>query len=421
MKPAKLLLLTLIVAGAFLLLPPDRAAARIKLATLPVRERVEIQLDNGSFTLVEEERIVPLLKSSPQTGNNFVDFSWTNTGINKDTILFRPIAVRSGDKFEPIGKVKGANGGEVEEVGVINVSFPPGENALVWEVFAAKACAVKVRVSYLVSNLGRSFSYRALADKDETKLSLKKYMLISNYSGEDFGESGIWAGFGNPLTKLVDNRNEIKVLMHTFENVPITKTYTFDWYRHGALSAEKPFASKVLMHYKLKNDTANGMGLFPLQPGKVRIFIDDGHEGEAFLGEDLAYLTPIDDEVKLYLGEASDIVCTRTVKSNERFVERGNLYNVEVVLKYEIENFKNKPCTFTIVEQIDRLAQEFFGDPHGVVQWESGANTSPEVRISNEKGANNPELSIDLPAAPAGAEKVEKKTVLFHVVMKNLW
>ena len=70
------------------------AAGRIKLATLPKRERVEIQLDNGRYTLVEEERIVPLLKSSAKTGNNQIDFSWSNTQINKDTILFRPLAIR---------------------------------------------------------------------------------------------------------------------------------------------------------------------------------------------------------------------------------------------------------------------------------------------------------------------------------------
>ena len=62
------------------------AAARIKLAALPERERVEIQLDNGRATLVEEERIVPLLK-----GGNQVDFSWSNAAVNKDSIQFRPI------------------------------------------------------------------------------------------------------------------------------------------------------------------------------------------------------------------------------------------------------------------------------------------------------------------------------------------
>ncbi len=45
------------VAGALLASP---ATAGVKLITLPVRERVEIQLDNPNLTLVEEERVVPL-------------------------------------------------------------------------------------------------------------------------------------------------------------------------------------------------------------------------------------------------------------------------------------------------------------------------------------------------------------------------
>ena len=63
-----------------------QAVERIKLITLPVRERVEIQLDNPSATLVEEERIVPLVK-----GDNQVDFSWANTQIDPNTIVFRVV------------------------------------------------------------------------------------------------------------------------------------------------------------------------------------------------------------------------------------------------------------------------------------------------------------------------------------------
>jgi len=41
--------------------------------------------------------------------------------------------------------------------------------------------------------------------------------------------------------------------------------------------------------------------------GKVRIFQKDGHGGEAFTGEDWGKFTPIDDEMKLYLGLARDV------------------------------------------------------------------------------------------------------------------
>ena len=70
---------------------PSLAFARVKLITLPVRERVEIQLDNPGATLVEEERIVPLVK-----GDNQVDFSWANTQIDPNTIVFRVVGPAAG-------------------------------------------------------------------------------------------------------------------------------------------------------------------------------------------------------------------------------------------------------------------------------------------------------------------------------------
>ena len=80
-----------------LLIPVSPASARVKLAALPPRERVEIQLDHGRYTLVEEERIVPLLASTPEAGNNFIDFSWATAQVDKDSVLFRPVAVREGE------------------------------------------------------------------------------------------------------------------------------------------------------------------------------------------------------------------------------------------------------------------------------------------------------------------------------------
>src|SRR3984885_12178782 len=115
------------------------AHARIKLITFPPRERAEIQLDNPGATLVEEERIVPLVK-----GENQVDFSWANTQINPDTIVFRVLAP-VGDK--PL------------DVKVLSVSYPPNEQALVWAVGAADSGSARVRISYVLGNLSKSFNY----------------------------------------------------------------------------------------------------------------------------------------------------------------------------------------------------------------------------------------------------------------------
>ncbi|MEM8496197.1 MAG: hypothetical protein AAF663_12515, partial [Planctomycetota bacterium] len=136
MKPLGRMLLIPVMMIA--LLVPSLAEARIKLITLPVRERVEIQLDHDTATLVEEERVVPLVQ-----GVNQVDFSWANTQIDPSTIVFRVLgspAPESGDVDTP-------------EVNVLSVTYPPGENALVWQVSSSASTSVTVRISYLIGGL----------------------------------------------------------------------------------------------------------------------------------------------------------------------------------------------------------------------------------------------------------------------------
>src|ERR1700728_2066288 len=108
--------------------------ARIKLITLPPRERVEVQLDNPNATLVEEERIVPLVK-----GENQVDFSWANTQIDSESIVFRVIS--------PVGDKN-------LDVKVLSVSYPPNEASLVWAVSSNDSGSARVRISYILGNLG---------------------------------------------------------------------------------------------------------------------------------------------------------------------------------------------------------------------------------------------------------------------------
>jgi hypothetical protein len=277
-------------------------------------------------------------------------------------------------------------------------------------------------VSYLISNLGRTFAYRAVANKDETHLVLKKYLRLRNWSGEAYEGAGIQVGFGPSFTKDLDQQTDLKMLLQRFDRVPFRKTFTYDWYAHGPLNPDKPYASKVLLHYEITNDEKHALGAYPLQPGKVRIFIEDGRGGEAFLGEDWAALTPLDDEMRLYLGEARDVVCTRTIQTNERHPVSGNLFHQELRLRYEIENFKDAAVTLDIVEQLNRLAAEYGANPRGDVQWRLGPDTSAAIRITKERGGAVPMLSVDAPARPADPDaEVEKVVVTLHVFLENLW
>jgi hypothetical protein len=393
--------LPLALAAASIFVRPDMPAAhgRIKLITLPVRERVEVQLDHDSATLVEEERMVPLVK-----GDNQVDFSWANTAIDPNTIVFRVV--------ESKGDVK-----------VLSVSYPPNEAALVWAVSAAESGSARVRISYLLGNLGKSFNYRAVATNDEKTLVLSQYMRLQNFANEEFGSSNLWAGFGKEFLKPIGLNETKEMLMAKFEKVPVKKTYTCDVVDYGYID-EPQQKLRVPMHYVLKNDKQNGLGVAPLEDGKVRIFIQGSGEGEdsstAFLGEDWGKFTPVDDEMRLYLGVAQDVVVKRTIEKNNRRRVAGNLYDHEVVVKFEIENRKDQPVTLDVAEDIRNLRNHIRGDSGRDPHWELGPDTNLGESDVEKSTSEKLLFHVDLPAR-AKDGKAEKITKKLHIFLKSEW
>ncbi len=379
----------------FALAAASPALAGVKLITLPARERVEIQLDNMNATLVEEERVVPLAE-----GGNDVVFKWANTNIDKSSIQFRCLT----------------NPGEIK---VLSVSYPPGENALIWQVFAPRAGSARVRISYIIGRLDKTFAYRAIAANDEKTLTLWQYLQLHNNSNEEFGEAGMWAGFGERLQRPIGLNETKRLLASRFDDVPITKTYTADFARHGYLDAGKR-QLRIPMHYLITNDADNGMGRFPLMPGKARIFQDDGQGTVAFLGEDWAPFTPRDDEVSLYLGVARDIVVKRTIverKARRRF---GPIHEYDVVVKYEIENFKDTPVVLDIAESMTALRREILGNTSRSVEWELGDRGTLSEPDEAKSTADRPVFHVKLP--PRGDDqKAVKVEHTFNVIIKNEW
>lgn len=396
-------LLPVMLTPALLATLAADASARVKLITLPVRERVEIQLDNAQATLVEEERIVPLVE-----GENQVDFSWANTQIDPNTIVFRVIA--------PVGDAP-------LDVNVVSVSYPPGEAALVWTVGASASGSVRVRISYLLGSLNKSFNYRATASNDERTLNLAQYMRLQNFANEEFGSTGLWAGFGERFLKPIGINETKEMLVERFRSVPIRKTYTCNPQEFDYLDRPQD-KLRVPMHYVLTNDKEHGLGVAALPYGKVRIFIEgageDGAANAAFLGEDWGQFTPKDDEMRLYLGVAQDIVVRRTIAKSEAKRIAGNLYDHEVIVQYEIENFKDEPVTLDIVESLPYVRNETRGDSGREVQWQLGDQTTFNGKPDPEHTTfDKLTYHLELPAAQDG--KAEKTTHRLHLILKNEW
>ena len=414
--------LTVIAAAAGMLLAGP-ALGRIKLTTLPERETVRVDIQNGRFTLVEEERTVNL-----QAGSNQVDFSWANIGIDKNSIVFRVIK---------------ADG----EVNVLNTNYPPNENALYWTVSAANAGPAVIRISYLIANMSTRPSYQAIVENDEKKLLLQLYQTVTNTSGESFGECTVQPGVGKTTVRYFNNGERKRMLAAKFADVPIHKRYVFD---------AKVDDKRTRMYYRMVNDKDNSLGAFPLPYGKCRLFIKEGVEkaldvgdvgpkdpvrSQAFLGEDWAAYTPMFAELDLYVGVAQDVKVERFTMPPEggpakktdvvtvpwhRFngrVERidSRFRHHRTRFRYRLQNFKTekgKPVAvpLTIHEHVDGEwiiekveMKEILGE-----RLKQTEKVIPHERMfrDNRVDINNVEFEISLPPT-----SVEKKYDLYVTLL----
>ena len=311
------------------------AHGRIKLVALPERAATVIRLDNPQFTLIEEERVLTL-----QKGLNKVDFSWKGVSIDADSIR---LAVLDHPK----------------KVTLLNVSYPPNEAALVWEISSDSDYAETVRISYLLGNIDRLITYKAIADKAETVVDLKSYLVLRNFSGEDFDLARVLLDYGEAFEQGIDHEETKQMLFLKADKVPIRKVWTFD-------AAKLPWDPEKLenknvgipVSYEIINNDKSGLGEFSLWGGKARLFQDDGHESTIFLGEDITGQVPVGEKAELYIGDSRDIVVTQRKMRDEKINLRKNnnghviLFDTDEEIVAKIENFKDNPAVLTMIQHI---------------------------------------------------------------------
>ena len=370
---------TLLTSLIILATAASVAQARTKLVALPERDATIIRLDNPNATLIEEERVLTL-----QKGLNKVDFSWNAVSIDPDSIR---LAVLD----------------HPEQVTLLNVSYPPGEPALVWEIASDGDYAETVRISYLLSNIDRLVTYKAIADKQETKLDLKSYLVLRNFSGEDFDTARVLLDYGEAFEQGIAHEETKQMLFLKAPEVPITKIWTWD-------AAALPWDPEQLerqnigipVSYRIMNNKDSGLGLFALSGGKARLFQDDGHDSTIFLGEDNTAMVPIGQKTELYIGNSRDIVVTQRKMKDTRINLRKNnrgdviLYDTDEEIVAKIENFKDKPATLTMIEHIPG-------------QWEMKKCNMEYTR----KDAFTLEFEIELPARTDKGPAVKELTMRY--------
>jgi hypothetical protein len=305
-------------------LPAGEAPSRIKLTTLPDRERTVVRFEDTGHVLVEETRTLTL-----DQGPNQIDFTWLGVGIDRGSIQLL--------------RVEGA------EFTVIRTAYPPGDgNSLVWEAHAKAAGTAKVRISYLLSGLARELAMRAVIAEGKPEIDLRVYQRLINNSGETFDAATLRAAFGDLRDSPLATGEIRQQLAAKFASVPFRKTYTCD--------AQQP--ATVQVHYVLDNTAAGKLGVGTLPGGKVRLFQATG-SSEAFLGEDNAKPTAQGEELKLRIGDARDLATRRVqLKTERQILQRDHhgqaaLWHDTASIRWEIENFAGEAKTVRLVERCD--------------------------------------------------------------------
>ena len=269
-----------------------------------------------------------------------MDFSWKGVSIDVDSIRLRVLS-------------------HPEKVNLLNVSYPPKEAALVWEISSADAWEERVRISYLLSNIDRLITYKGIADKAETQLDLKSFIILRNFSGEDFDKARILLDYGEAFERDIRHEETKQLLFFQQRQVPITKIWTFDARRLPWDPTELENRNVgIPTSYRIVNDKDSSLGKFALWGGKARLFQDDGHQSTIFLGEDYTGLVPVGEKTELYVGDSRDIVVTQKKMREQRINIRRNtsnkiiLYDMDEIITAKIENFKDTPAILTMIEQI---------------------------------------------------------------------
>ncbi|MCC7391127.1 hypothetical protein IT571_02060 [Candidatus Sumerlaeota bacterium] len=376
-----------LILVAILAALPITGFARTKLVTLPDRAKLVTSLENPRFTLLYEEREIPL-----QQGTNYVDFAWNGVSIDANSVMIE-LLTNPGD-------------GDTATK-IIATGFPPNEQALTWQLYSPAARTERIRVSYLLNGISQDTSYEIRMNQKETAGDFQQYFRMQNASGEDLDNAIVRLPLMDDLTRSMDSGEVRRFLASRVPELPIKKVFIA---RPGYDVFLGEDGENIDLVYEIENKTEAGLGKYKLPNGKARLYGDDGMNSSIFLGEDMLRQTPPKEKAELTLGKVKDVVLKRRLMKDERTNVKTNNRKETVMfdqvrqVRYEIENFKEEPVTLKINETLN-------GD------WEIQEITEAGVK-TERKSLSELVVSVDLPANKKG-EKAEKKVVDITFVIKN--
>ena len=285
----------------------------------------------------------------------------------------------------------------VNRENIRNIEFPQlpegliTKPTLVWSLINEKRGRHLVEVSYLTDGINWNADYVASISKDEKSISLNGWVTIDNRSGANYEDAQLKLIAGDvrrvterpkyererrfralkaPMevpqfeekpffeyhlytlqrkTTLKDNQTK-QITLFTAPRVSVEKVYTYEgalyrYYYYDRWRRQR-CNKKVAVNLDFENSNKNGLGI-PLPKGKIRVYKTDVDGTLQFIGEDRIDHTPKDEKVRLFLGNAFDIVGERKITDHRKITTNFYRDSYEITLR----NHKDEPVTVKIIER----------------------------------------------------------------------
>ena len=260
---------------------------------------------------------------------------------------------------------------------------------LIWTLDNSGSDSQRIEASYLTTNMKWNADYVLTVGRDEKAADLDGWVTLTNTSGASYDNATlqlvagqvnqvapaprvfeamskvVGAGGGAPMTQenfseyhlytvtrktsIHDNESkQISLLSGT--GVPVTKTLVTEgqpYYYRNSQGLGNPIPQPVMVYYNFKNDQKSGLGM-PLPAGTVRVYQADTKGNIQFAGEDSIEHTPKDENLRIHVGNAFDVVCER----KEMDYKRINNSTSEMEYEITIRNHKDGPVTVDVREPV---------------------------------------------------------------------
>ncbi|MDO8729758.1 MAG: DUF4139 domain-containing protein [Candidatus Omnitrophota bacterium] len=249
----------------------------------------------------------------------------------------------------------------------------------------------ELEVSYLTSNINWNADYVLVLNKEDTGVDLSGWVTVNNQSGaaykdaklkliagtihrasepqmlgryaeerqmsakasmaDGFQEQGFFEyhiyDLQRPTTIKENQTKQIELLQAAGaaaqKEMLVYGAQNWFTYQYQEQIPEQP----VKVYVKFKNSEENHLGM-PLPAGVVRVYKKDAQEKLQLIGEDRIKHTPKDEEVKLEIGEAFDVVAERKQTDYKQITSGVHESEWEITLR----NHKTEPVTVGIIEPL---------------------------------------------------------------------